>query len=300
MERKKIIQSDFILFSTALIWGFAFVAQKEGMEYIGPFTFNAIRFMLGSLTLLPVLYMLNNRTSAKTKVKPRITLMQAGLIAGTALFLGATFQQIGIKYTSAGNAGFITSLYVIFTPILGIFLGMIPKFRVWIGAILATIGLYLLTVNGNLEIAPGDLLVLICALFYAVHVHVIGWLSPQFSSYKLALLQFLVAGMMSSFAAILVEPVIWLLIEKALIPLLYVGILSTGLAFTLQIVGQKIALPSHAAIILSFEAVFAAIGGWLFLGETFSLKSIIGCLLMFAGIIIAQINILRKTKMNQI
>ena len=300
MERKKIIQSDFILFSTALIWGFAFVAQKEGMEYIGPFTFNAIRFILGSLTLLPVLYILNNRASAKTKIKPRITLMQAGLIAGTALFLGATFQQIGIKYTSAGNAGFITSLYVIFTPILGIFLGMIPKFRVWIGAILATIGLYLLTVNGNLEIAPGDLLVLICALFYAVHVHVIGWLSPQFSSYKLALLQFLVAGMMSSFAAILVEPVIWLLIEKALIPLLYVGILSTGLAFTLQIVGQKIALPSHAAIILSFEAVFAAIGGWLFLGETFSLKSIIGCLLMFAGIIIAQINILRKTKMNQI
>ncbi|MCF8228258.1 MAG: DMT family transporter [Bacteroidales bacterium] len=300
MERKKIIQSDFILFSTALIWGFAFVAQKEGMEYIGPFTFNAIRFILGSLTLLPVLYILNNRASAKTKVKPRITLMQAGLIAGTALFLGATFQQIGIKYTSAGNAGFITSLYVIFTPILGIFLGMIPKFRVWIGAILATIGLYLLTVNGNLEIAPGDLLVLICALFYAVHVHVIGWLSPQFSSYKLALLQFLVAGMMSSFAAILVEPVIWHLIEKALIPLLYVGILSTGLAFTLQIVGQKIALPSHAAIILSFEAVFAAIGGWLFLGETFSLKSIIGCLLMFAGIIIAQINILRKTKMNQI
>ncbi len=296
MERKKVIKSDAILFATALIWGFAFVAQKEGMEYIGPFTFNAIRFVLGTLTLLPILFLRKKKPFQQEQKKTSLNLMQAGLIAGTALFLGATFQQIGIKYTTAGNAGFITSLYVIFTPILGIIIGMIPKLRVWIGAILATAGLYFLTVNGNFEISSGDLLVLICAVFYAVHVHVIGWLSPSFSSYKLALMQFLVAGLMSSLAAILSEPIVWEWIYKAMLPLLYVGVLSTGLAFTLQIVGQKIALPSHAAIILSFEAVFAAIGGWLMLGESFSLKGIIGCMLMLAGIIIAQINLFRKTK----
>ncbi|MDZ7743862.1 MAG: DMT family transporter [Bacteroidota bacterium] len=300
MERKKVIQSDAILFATALIWGFAFVAQKEGMEHIGPFTFNAIRFVLGTLTLIPILFWRKKKALRPPVRKTKINLMQAGLIAGTALFLGATFQQTGIKYTTAGNAGFITSLYVIFTPILGLFIGMIPKLRVWLGAILATFGLYLLTVNGNFEISSGDLLVLICAVFYAVHVHLIGWLSPHFSSYKLAMLQFLVAGLMSSIAAILSEPIVWAWIQKALLPLLYVGVLSTGLAFTLQIIGQKIALPSHAAIILSFEAVFAAIGGWLMLGESFSLKGIIGCILMFAGIIIAQINLFRKTKTNLI
>lgn len=294
MEKKKVIKSDLILLCTALIWGFAFVAQKEGMEHIGPFTFNTLRFFLGSLSLLPFLYFRRKKAKAVPNSKRNIKLWQAGLIAGIALFLGASFQQIGIKYTSAGNAGFITSLYVIFTPILGIFIGMIPKTRVWVGAILATIGLWLLTVKGDLSVSQGDFLVLICAVFYAVHVHVIGWLSPKFSSYRLALLQFAFAGVLSLLIAPWVESVNLDQLLKAAVPLLYVGILSTGVAFTLQIIGQKIALPSHAAIILSFEAVFAAIGGWLLLQESFTIKGIAGSLLMLLGIIIAQIKLLRK------
>ena len=294
MEKKKVIKSDLILLCTALIWGFAFVAQKEGMEHIGPFTFNTLRFFLGSLSLLPFLYFRRKKYNAVPNSKRNIKLWQAGLIAGIALFLGASFQQIGIKYTSAGNAGFITSLYVIFTPILGIFIGMIPKTRVWVGAILATIGLWLLTVKGDLSVSQGDFLVLICAVFYAVHVHVIGWLSPKFSSYRLALLQFAFAGVLSLLIAPWVESVNLDQLLKAAVPLLYVGILSTGVAFTLQIIGQKIALPSHAAIILSFEAVFAAIGGWLLLQESFTIKGIAGSLLMLLGIIIAQIKLLRK------
>ena len=300
MENKKVIKSDLILLSTALIWGFAFVAQKEGMEHIGPFTFNTLRFFLGSLSLLPFLYLRRKKHKPAVKNKGSSKLWQAGLIAGIALFLGASFQQIGIKYTSAGNAGFITSLYVIFTPILGIFIGMIPKTRVWIGAILATIGLYLLTVKGDLSVSQGDLLILICAVFYAVHVHVIGWLSPKFSSFRLALLQFIIAGILSLIVAPWIEVIRMEELLKAALPLLYVGILSTGLAFTLQIIGQKIALPSHAAIILSFEAVFAAIGGWLLLDENFTNKGIAGSFLMLLGIIIAQINLLKKSKTNQI
>ncbi|MCF8234789.1 MAG: DMT family transporter [Bacteroidales bacterium] len=294
MDKNKIIKSDLILFTTALIWGFAFVAQKEGMEHIGPFTFNAIRFLMGTLTLLPLLYLRRKKAADKKYQKSNLSLLQAGTIAGAALFLGAAFQQTGIKYTTAGNAGFITSLYVIFTPVLGVFAGIIPKLRVWLGAVVATAGLYLLTVQEGLIISEGDLLVLICAIFYAVHVHVIGWLSPKFSSYRLAILQFLVAGVLSGIVAGFSEPLLWNPIRASLPFLLYVGVLSTGVAFTLQIVGQKIARPSHAAIILSFEAVFAAIGGWLLLGESFTTANIIGCFLMLIGILIAQIKLFRS------
>lgn len=293
MDRKQLLRSDGILFTTSLIWGMAFVAQKEGMDHVDPFTFNAIRFILGSITLIPIIYLRKNNRKQE-KVKNKISLLQAGLLAGVVLFLGATFQQIGIKYTTAGNAGFITSLYVIFTPILGVFIGIFPQKKVWAGAILATIGLYLLTVSGGFIISSGNLLVLICAIFYAVHVQVIGWLSPKFSSLKLALLQFVFAGLLSIPAAIIFEVISLETIYHAMLPLLYVGTLSTGIAFTFQIIGQKKALPSHAAIILSFEAVFAAVFGWLLLNEAFSLRNITGCLLMFAGIIIAQLNLFQK------
>lgn len=288
MDHKQLFRSDGILGITALIWGLAFVAQKEGMEHIGPFTFNAIRFSIGALALVPILYLRRNKNLV-SKESGKITLLQAGLITGLLLFLGASFQQIGIKYTTAGNAGFITTLYVIFTPILGIFVGMFPKIKVWIGAILATVGLYFLTITESFSIQTGDLLVLICALFFAIHVLVIGWLSPKFSSNKLAQLQFAVAGILSFAGVFVTESLVWENIYAAALPLLYVGILSTAIAFTFQIIGQKHAPPTHAAIILSFEAVFAVLGGWLLLDENLSDRNIIGCVLMFAGIIVAQL-----------
>ncbi len=298
MDRKQLFRSDIILFSTALIWGLAFVAQKEGMEHIGPFTFNSIRFMLGSITLIPIIY-LRKENKKKDDAKGSISIRKAGLLAGVVLFLGASFQQIGIKYTTAGNAGFITSLYVIFTPILGVFIGVFPRRKVWVGAILASAGLYFLTVKGGLKISSGDLLVLVCAIFYALHVQVIGWLSPKFSSLKLALWQFVFAGMLSIPAALIFEMVSFETIYRTALPLLYVGILSTGVAFTFQIIGQKKALPSHTAIILSFEAVFAAIFGWLLLNEEFSLRNIFGCFLMLAGIIVAQLTFFRRESLSK-
>jgi drug/metabolite transporter (DMT)-like permease len=287
MANRNVFKSDIFLFTAALIWGFAFVAQKEAMNHIGPFAFMSLRFFLGSLTLLPFMFLRKEKIEKKTK----ITLWQAGLMAGILLFLGTAFQQIGIKYTTAGNAGFITSLYVIFTLILGVFVGVIPKPRVWVGAFLATIGLYFLSVTDSFEISKGDLLTLGCAIVFAGHVQIISWLSPKFSSLKLALSQFLVAGVLSLVMTVVLEPIVWEAIKQAWVAILYVGIFSTGIAFTLQIIGQKSAPPTHAAIILSFEAVFAAFGGWLLLNEGLSLRSMFGCALMLAGMIIAQINL---------
>ncbi len=293
MIRKEIIKSDLILLVTALIWGLAFVAQRMGMEHIGPFTFNAIRFAMGAIVLLPFLFLMKGEKKERKQPAPgdRDLLMRGGLIAGIVLFMGSSFQQYGIVYTTAGNAGFITSLYVIFTPILGLFVGQRPGIKVWIGAFIATIGLYLLSVTGSFNISTGDLLVLISAFFYAIHVLVIGWLSPKFNSIKIALLQFFAVAVMSFVASYISEIMIWEQIRKAAIPILYAGIFSTGLAFTLQIIGQRKTIPSHAAILLSFEAVFAVLGGWVILNESSTLRQIIGCVLMFVGIIIAQYRI---------
>lgn len=274
----------------------AFVAQKKGMEFIGPFTFNAIRFALGALVLLPLLPFLKDKKDNKTfKSKPKFTLIGGSLIAGIALFLGSSFQQTGIVYTSAGNAGFITSLYVILTPILGLTIGQKPKLKVWIGAILATLGLYLLSVNSSLKISGGDMLVFASAFFYAIHVLLIGYLSPLYNNYKLAFIQFLATSVLSFIVAICAEEILWADIVKAGIPILYAGIFSTAIAFTMQIIGQRKTIPSHAAILLSFESVFALIGGWLMLSEDSTLRQLLGCALMFSGIIIAQIKLKRKT-----
>lgn len=283
-------QANLLLLITALIWGFAFVAQRQGMEYVSPFTFNAIRFAIGSISLLPIIAF--SRRNQKTGSLPPLTSLPGiagGLLLGLALFFGSSFQQIGIVETTAGKAGFITGLYVIFVPILGLFWKQKTGLGTWFGAVLAVIGMYFLSVNDDFSILTGDLLVLVSALFWAIHVQLIAWLSQKFDTLLLSLYQFVFCSVFSWLAALQWETMTLTGIKEALFPILYTGILSVGIAYTLQVVAQKRAHPGHAAIILSLESVFAVIGGYLFLAETISLRGFIGCGLMLTGMVISQL-----------
>ena len=289
---QQTLKSDTLLLITAGIWGFAFVAQRVGMDYVGPFGFNGVRFALGCLVLLPLLARngLNNGSSP-SPAPGMLTLhgLGGGLLAGLVLFAGASFQQVALIYTTAGNAGFITGLYVILVPIIGIFLGHGTHAGTWVGAVLAAMGLYLLSVTSSLTIAWGDLLVLIGAFFWACHVHIIGWLSPKGDALKISFLQFAVCSVLSMAVSLLMEENTVQAYLEATVPILYGGIMSVGVAYTLQVVAQKKAKPSHAAIILSLEAVFAAIGGWIMLGEVLTNRGLAGCALMFSGMLASQL-----------
>ena len=300
MSQRSTIRSDLLLLFAAVIWGFAFVAQRMGMEHIGPFLFNAIRFAMGAGVLLVVVKLRDSWRQSSTDHRPSTTDHRPstidhrpstiyGLLLGLILFAGATFQQAGIVYTTAGNAGFITGLYVILVPFFGMFIGQKAGVNLWGGAILATFGLYFLSVTENFSISKGDLLVLIGAIFWAVHVLYTGWLSPRTSVLRLAITQYVVCAVMSMMAAFLFESNTLQGIYKASIPLLYGGLLSVGVAFTLQIIGQKKAPPAHTAIILSLEAVFAVIGGVMILSETMTDRKWIGCSMMLAGMLLAQV-----------
>ena len=285
-------KSDALLLTTAIIWGFAFVAQRVGMDYVGPFTFNGIRFAVGSLSLLPLLLMSREQPAATKNILPPPglkTIFLGGSALGLALFSGASLQQVGLVYTTAGKAGFITGLYVIIVPILGLFWRQQPSLGTWIGAILAAIGLYFLSVTEQFTIELGDLLVLIGAFFWAAHVLIISWLSPRINPIKLAFSQYVACSILSLITATIVEVITFNSIIAAAIPILYGGLLSVGVAYTLQVVAQRNAHPAHAAILLSLEAVFAAIGGWLILGEIISVRGLVGCGLMLAGMLLSQL-----------
>lgn len=281
-----------LLLLAAILWGFGFVAQRAGMEHIGPFAFNGVRFALGSMSLLPLL--LRNRKRQRVDDLPvasrRIFVLGGGL-AGLALFIAASLQQMGIVHTTAGKAGFITGLYVIIVPILGLPWGQRPDISTWAGAVLAAVGLYLLSITEDFSISPGDLLVLVSAFFWAVHVHIIGWFSARTDAIKLAFFQFVACSVLSLITAVFAETITAQGLFKAIIPILYGGLVSVGVAFTLQVVAQRYTYPAHAAIILSLETVFAAIGGWLILGEILSLRGLTGCVLMFAGMLVSQLNL---------
>lgn len=293
VNRKETFASDGLLLITALIWGLAFVAQRKGMEFIGPFTYNGIRFALGGLSLLPLLvyrYRKGNlNLSFRGKPDSRQKLLMSGISLGLLLFGGASLQQVGIVYTTAGKAGFITGLYVILVPLAGIFLGQRNKLKIWLGAILALSGMYFLSITGDFSISPGDLLVLFSAFFWTAHVLLIGWLSPKSDSLILAGMQFMVCSILSLITAFFTEIISWTTILQAAVPILYGGILSVGIAYTLQVVAQKKANPAYASIILSLESVFAGIGGYLLLGETLNSRGLLGCCLMFSGMLIAQL-----------
>jgi drug/metabolite transporter (DMT)-like permease len=286
------LKSDVLLLITAIIWGFAFVAQRVGMDYVGPFTFNGIRFAIGSLSLLPLVLISREQRTAANLIFPRPglkTILFGGGALGLTLFAGASLQQIGLVYTTAGKAGFITGLYVIIVPILGLIWRQQPGIGTWIGAFLAAIGLYLLSITEKFTIELGDLLVLIGAFFWAAHVLIIGWLSPRINPIKLAFSQYVACSILSLTAASILEVITLGSVFQAAVPILYGGLLSVGIAYTLQVVAQRDAHPAHAAILLSLEAVFAAIGGWLILGEIISPRGLIGCGLMLFGMLLSQL-----------
>jgi drug/metabolite transporter (DMT)-like permease len=290
-SKSRTLLSDVLLLLTAAIWGGGFVAQRIGMESLGPFTFNAIRFALGALSLLPLLLFGWGRSEKDpcrtfNGATPQV-LFGAGL-AGLALFMGAAFQQCGIVYTTAGNAGFITGLYMVIVPLLGLLFRHRPDRATWIGAAIALIGLYFLSVAEGFTVAFGDLLEFIGAFFWAAHVLILGWASPRMNPLLLAFLQFMVCATLSFITAIAVETITIGGIATAAVPILYGGIISVGVAYTLQVVAQRAAHPAHAAILLSMEAVFAAIYGWLLLGEVFSERRVLGCTLMLSGMLLSQ------------
>ncbi len=308
--KQKAWKSDSLLLLAAAIWGFAFVAQRAGMEHVGPFIFNAVRFALGSLVLLPLLIW-NHRNSCRYRrnasFEATADLEQPGTedrrsqevsrtklwivctAIGLILFIGASFQQIGIVYTTAGKAGFITGLYVIIVPILGIFLRHRPGIPVWIGACSAVTGLYMLSMTERFTISLGDSLVLVSAFFWAFHVLSIGWLSSKMNPIMIAFVQFIICSALSFATSFLIETTTLAELTAVTIPILYTGIFSVGVAYTLQVVAQREAPPAHAAIILSLETVFAGLGGWLILSEILSVRALFGCALMLAGFIVSQI-----------
>lgn len=287
------LKADGLLLLTALIWGFAFVAQRSGMKDIGPFAFTAVRFALGALCLLPLLILGKRRAGRTPQASspgsgPLAKLAWAAL-AGLILFLGANLQQVGLVTTTASNAGFITSLYVILVPLIGFFLGKSSGLRIWIGAVLAVAGLFILSVGVGFTMAPGDLLQLVGAFFWAGHILLINHLVTRMEALEIAVGQFATCALLSLAVALVWEPAPFAGLEPAALPILYGGLLSIGVAYTLQIVAQKTAHPAHASIILSMEALFAAIGGVLFLHEPLTLRLMLGGALMLAGMVISQL-----------
>jgi drug/metabolite transporter (DMT)-like permease len=284
------IKSDIMLLITAVIWGFGFVAQRVGMDYVGPFTFNGTRFLLGCIVLLPFIFLRSRKLKRRGIVRAsNRSLIPGGCLAGIALFFGASFQQAGLVYTTAGNAGFITGLYVVVVPFIGFFIGRKPNVGTCIGAFLALAGLYLLSVKGDFTISYGDLLVLVGAFMWAIHVLIIDRLSPKNSALKIAFIQFAACSALSFITAFIMETIRIENLMDAAVPIFYGGCISVGIAYTLQVVAQKNAHPAHASILLSLEAFFAALGGWMMLGELLTPREMTGCAMMLFGMLLSQL-----------
>ncbi|WP_036551029.1 DMT family transporter [Neptunomonas japonica] len=275
--------SHALLVLVAAIWGFAFVAQTTGMKHLGPHSFNAARFLLGAFSLVPLWLILG-----KHKLPLNKDLFIGGLVAGTVMFAGFSFQQIGLQYTTAGNAGFITGMYIVMVPIAGIALGHATNMKTWCGVLLALAGLFALSVSDDLTVNKGDALELVGALFWTAHVLILGWLCRKVDAISLTIMQFLVATVLATAAMLIFEEPTLAQFELALLPLLYAGVASSGIAFTLQIIAQRQVEPSVTALILSTEAVFAVIGGWLLLNEQLTNNQLTGCGLMLLGMLISQ------------
>lgn len=291
---KTQLKANILLLLTAAIWGLAFVAQKVGAEHVGAFTYNGIRFALGSISLIPLILFLNKKKgeNEETKNNDRDSLkltVKAGIIAGCALFIATSLQQMGVMGTTAGKAGFITGLYMVIVPILGLFLKQKVNKSTWIGIVIAIIGLYLLSINEDFSISNGDLLVLIGSVGWAIHILLIDNFTKKIDPLKLSSIQFATCSILSLVMAIIFEDINMVGISGAMVSILYGGLLSVGVAYTLQVVAQKNAKPSHAAILLSMESVFGALGGAMFLGEKIGARGLVGCILIFIAIIISQL-----------
>lgn len=303
MEKQQIpLKNSLLLLLTATIWGISFVAQSEGGDAVGAFTFNATRNLIGSLVLIPVIFLLSrlnlsgkavNRSSASEGniFSRNRTLILGGVSCGVCLCLASNFQQVGISYTSVGKAGFITACYIVIVPILGLFMKKKCSPFIWIAVILSLCGLYLLclTPGEGFAIGKGELLVLICAFLFSLHILTIDHFSPLVDGVKMSCIQFLVCGILSGIPALIFESPDLAGIFAAKIPVLYAGVMSCGVAYTLQIVGQKNMNPTVASLILSLESCISVIAGWLILVQNLSSREIFGCVLMFGAIILAQL-----------
>ena len=283
----------FILFLTAFIWGTAFVAQSVGMDHIGPFTFNAVRSYVGGIALIPVILFFNSRKSEeqrRTERANRKTLILGGICCGIALGVASLFQQVGIQYTTVGKAGFITALYIVIVPLLGIFFHKKVGLKLWVSVVIAIAGLYLLCMTGSFSLQWGDFLILICAFCFSGHILVIDYFSPKVDGVQMSCIQFFTAAVLSTVAMLFVEGVPAVQdILLSWIPVLYCGVMSSGVAYTLQIIGQKGVNPTIASLVLSLESVIAVLAGWIILGQSMSPREIMGCVLMFGAIILAQL-----------
>lgn len=293
----KNLKNNLLLVLTALIWGCAFVAQSVGADYVGPFTFNSVRNILGGIALLPVIFVLDKvkkkeeiiRKSAEEKKQERKTLIIGGICCGFFLAAASSLQQVGLMYTTAGKAGFITALYILIVPLLGLVIGKKVGVKIWIGVALALVGMYCLCITEGFTVAKGDILVMLCAVVFSFHILVIDYFSPKVDGVKMSCIQFWVCGILCAIPMALTETPQVDQILEAWLPIAYAGILSCGVAYTLQIIAQKNVDPTVASLLLSLESVFAVLAGGLILHESLSIKEAIGCVLVFAAIILAQL-----------
>ncbi len=294
MQKEKI-RNSILLLLTAVIWGTAFVAQSVGMDYIGPFTFNAARFLIGGTVLIPLIVyrskknpLLKNQTLEENR-KNQKTAWIGGVCCGIALCGASLLQQMGIQHTTVGKAGFITTLYIIIVPLIELFFGKKIAKKIWLGAVMAVIGLYLLCINENFSIGKGDFLILVCAILFAIHILIIDHFSPKADGVVLSAIQFFVSGFISVIGAILVENPNPAAMLDAIVPILYAGVMSCGVAYTLQVIGQKNISPTVASMILSLESVISVLAGWIILGEALSAKEIVGCVIVFMAVVLVQL-----------
>ena len=305
---KFILRQSLLLLLTATIWGIAFVAQSVGMDYVGPLTFNAARCLIGGIVLLPCIAFLN-KTGSRDSIDgkepaadcagSRKTLITGGIACGILLCVASNLQQFGIMYTSVGKAGFITAMYIVIVPVLGIFLGKKAGAKIWCGVAIAVAGLYLLCMTeSGFSIQKGDLLLMLCALIFSLHILTIDHFSPMVDGVKMSCIQFFTSGILSGIGMLLTETPRMTEILAAWMPILYAGVMSCGVAYTLQIIGQKGMNPTVASLILSLESVISVIAGWIILHETLSAKEMIGCVLMFAAIILVQLPGKNKSKQD--
>ena len=294
----KKMQGNLMLLITAMIWGSAFVAQSKGMEYIGPFTFNFFRNFVGGFVLLPVIAIFNRGKTyepAEKKSLDKNTLI-GGICCGIVLFIASSFQQYGLVYTTAGKAGFITALYIVIVPLLGLFMGRkVPKI-IWGCVALAITGFWLLCIKEGFTVGIGDLMVLICAFFYSTHIVTIDRFSPKADGIKMSCIQFFTAGVLSLLPMLLWETIHMPSVMDAMWTILYAGVLSSGVAYTFQIIAQKYTEPTVATLLMSLESVFAALFGWIILSEKMAGKELFGCVLVFIAVILAQIPLPVKQK----
>lgn len=289
-----------LLLLTALIWGVAFVAQSVGMDYMGPFTFNGARFLLGSAVLLPVIIfrrgkvyhahqLLQKEGETEVDKMSNKTAIIGGICCGFALCFASLFQQFGIKYTTVGKAGFITTLYIIIVPLIGIFMKNKPGIKIWAGVVLAAFGFYLLCINDGFILSLGDGLVFIGAVLFSIHILVIDYFSPKADGVKISCIQFLTAGIISGILALVFESPELSQLVKGIIPLAYAGILSCGVGYTLQVIGQRDTEPTVASLLLSMESVFSVLAGWIILNQSLSVRELAGCGLVFGAVILVQL-----------